>query len=152
MIQVDEVKDAVMVLGSVRRALDTLGMDRGSWYRLMVRHPQLATELRAVQERARDARILWLEGHLDEHVEAKVLNAVKVHTQTLEEANGLLTEKVNEYGSKLEYLTNQNALCQANTVVLQEELVEAKEPATGGIIEMTFLDLLRELKNRIIRF
>jgi len=76
MIQVDEVKDAVMVLGSVRRALDTLGMDRGSWYRLMVRHPQLATELRAVQERARDARILWLEGHLDEHVEAKVLNAV----------------------------------------------------------------------------
>jgi len=76
MIQVDEVKDAVLVLGSVRRALDTLGMDRGSWYRLMVRHPQLATEFRAVQEQARDARILWLEGHLDDHVEAKNLTAV----------------------------------------------------------------------------
>jgi hypothetical protein len=76
MIMVDEVRDAVLVLGSVRRALDTLGIDRGSWYRLMVRQPQLATELRAVQEQARDARILWLEGHLDDHVEAKNLTAV----------------------------------------------------------------------------
>jgi len=82
----------------------------------------------------------------------KKLNAIKVKTKTLEEANGLLTDKVNEYGSKLEELTNQNALCQANTVVLQEELVKAKELATGGLIEMSFLDLLRELKNRIIRF
>jgi hypothetical protein len=69
MIQFDEVRDAVMVLGSVRRALDELGMDRGSWYRLMRRHPHLATELRAAQDQAKDARILWLEGKLDGHVE-----------------------------------------------------------------------------------
>jgi hypothetical protein len=69
MIQFDEVRDAVMVLGSVRRALDELGMDRGSWYRLLRRHPHLATELRAAQDQAKDARILWLEGKLDGHIE-----------------------------------------------------------------------------------
>lgn len=83
---------------------------------------------------------------------AKKLSAVKVNIKTLEETNSLLTEKVNEYGSKLEELTNQNVICKANQVILEEELVKAKELASGGLIEMTFLDLLRELKNRIIRF
>ena len=76
MIQFDEVRDAVLVLGSVRRALDELGMDRGSWYRLMVRQPQLAADLRAVQEQAREARMLWLTGLLEEHIEQKNLTAL----------------------------------------------------------------------------
>ncbi len=76
MTMVDEVRDAVLVLGSVRRALDTLGIDRGSWYRLMVRQPQLAADLRAVQEQAREARLLWLTVLLEEHIEQKNLTAL----------------------------------------------------------------------------
>jgi hypothetical protein len=75
MIQFDQVKEAVRVTGSVYMALKVLEIDKGSWYRLMVRQPQLATELRAVQEQAKDAYFLWLRYHLDEHVEAKNLVA-----------------------------------------------------------------------------
>jgi hypothetical protein len=75
MIQFDEVRDAVRVLGSVYRALKLLEIDKGSWYRLMVRQPQLATELRAVMEQSKDARIMWLVGKIDEHVDNDVVVA-----------------------------------------------------------------------------
>ena len=76
MIIYDQVKEAVRVTGSVYLALKLLEVDKGSWYRLMVRQPQLASEIRAVQEQAKDAYWVWLRCELDEHIAAKNLLAV----------------------------------------------------------------------------
>ncbi len=76
MIMYDQVKEAVRMTGSTYLALKILEIDKGSWYRLMVRQPHLASEIRAVQEQGKDAYWLWLRGELDEHIAAKNLMAL----------------------------------------------------------------------------
>lgn len=83
---------------------------------------------------------------------AKKLEAVKVKMKTVSEASAALYSTVQDYTSKITSLTDSNKLYQANIELLDQQLAQARVMASCGIMDVSFIDLLRELKNRIIRF
>jgi hypothetical protein len=90
---------------------------------------------------------------------AKILKNIKDYIvksvgfeNSLTEEHKLRIADAIKYGATIEEIRNENIKLQSDVESLTSELKKSKEMAAGGIIEMTFIDLLRELKNRIIRF
>lgn len=83
---------------------------------------------------------------------AKRLEAEKVKMQTVREASAVLFETVQERDAKIMSLTDSNKLYQANIELLEQQLAQAQKLSSYGIMDVPLVDLLRELKNRIIRF
>lgn len=83
---------------------------------------------------------------------AKKLEAEKVKMQTVREASAILFDTVQERDAKIMSLTDSNKLYRANMELLEQRLAQAQELSSYGIMDVPLVDLLRELKNRIIRF
>lgn len=83
---------------------------------------------------------------------ANKLEAVKVKMKTISDASAALYDTVQDYTSKISSLTDSNKLYKSNIELLEQQLAQAQKLSSYGIMDAPLIDLLRELKNRIIRF
>jgi hypothetical protein len=79
-------------------------------------------------------------------------NQLELTNARLLENNGELSVKLSAQETLLKEYIAQAGTCEPELKTCRENLRVQTEKANGGLVEMSFTDLLRELKNRIIKF